>query len=118
MGLETSTVYKCLEKKTLILGFEVVDLLILSLLLRGRNFVFVNSAYKLVSTFGPVAILAVVLRLMNSGKADNVLLHWIRVHFSPGIYKAWPACTDKNARLQMRQKGKYYYAGFKPRKRT
>ena len=108
MGLETSTVYKCLEKKTLILGFEVVDLLILSLLLCGLNFVFVNSAYKLFYTFGPVAILAVVLRLMKSGKAENFLLHWIRFQFSPGIYKAWPACTDKNSLLQMMQKGKYY----------
>ena len=47
MSLESSTVYKCLEKKTLILGFEVVDLLVMSILLCLLNFIFAESAFKL-----------------------------------------------------------------------
>jgi hypothetical protein len=116
MGLETSVVYKCLDKKTLILGFEVMDLIVMSLLLCGLNFVFVDSNFKLFFTFGPVGIVAVILRLMKMGKAENYLLHWIRFQFSPGIFWAWPKATDKNALILMKLKGCYKYAGFKSSK--
>ncbi len=101
MSLETSRVYKCLEKKTLILGFEVVDLLIMSVLLCLLNFVFAQSSLKLFITFGPVSILALLLRVMKMGKAENYLLHWLKFQFAPGVFRAWPKCTDHNALIQM-----------------
>lgn len=116
MSLETSTVYKCLEKKTLILGFEVIDLLVMSILLCVLNFIFADSSLKLFFTFGPVGVLALLLRAMKMGKAENYLLHWLRFQFTPGIYRAWPAANSTNALLQMKQKGDFKYAGFKSRK--
>jgi len=107
MALESSTVYKCLEKKTLILGFEVVDLFLMSVLLCVLNFVFVDSSMKLFFTFGPVAIVAALLRIMKMGKAENYLLHWIRFQIAPGVFKAWPRATSPNALLKIKQKGKY-----------
>ena len=116
MSLESSTVYKCLEKKTLILGFEVIDLFVMSVLLCLLNFIFAESALKIFFTFGPVGILAILLRVMKMGKAENYLMHWLRFQFTPGIYRAWALTTNKNALIQMKQKGAFKYAGFKSRK--
>jgi hypothetical protein len=116
VSLDSSTVYKCLEKKTLILGFEVIDLFVMSVLLCLLNFIFAESSLKLFFTFGPVGILALILRVMKMGKAENYLLHWLRFQFTPGVFRAWPLCGDQNAFLKMKQKGVFKYAGFKSRK--
>ncbi len=102
--IEQSQVYKCLEKKTLILGFELPDLFALSLLLCVLNFIFATSDLKFFVTFGPVALLGLLLRIMKNGKADNYLLHWLRYHISPGIYRAFPL-AGKNEFLKLKYKG-------------
>jgi hypothetical protein len=102
--IEQSQVYKCLEKKTLILGFELPDLFALSLLLCVLNFIFATSDLKFFFTFGPVALLGILLRIMKNGKADNYLLHWLRYHISPGIYRAFPL-AGRNEFLKIKQKG-------------
>lgn len=95
-GLETSTVYKCLEKKMLILGFEIVDLFILSLLFCVLNFVFASTSLKLFFTFVPVLGGALALRLLKHGKADNYCLHILRFYLTPGVLRAFPRTDDKN----------------------
>ena len=102
--IEQSQVYKCLEKKTLILGFELPDLFALSLLLCVLNFIFATSDLKFLFTFGPTVILGLLLRLMKTGKADNYLLHWVRYHLSPGIFQAFPL-AGKNELLKIKCKG-------------
>lgn len=104
MGLNSSSVYKCLEKKTLILGFEIMDLFILSFLLCLLNFLFSASAYKLFYTFGPTLLVGGVLRMMKSGKADGYLLHWLRYHLTPGIYRAFPPASNNNRHLRIRKR--------------
>ena len=101
--IEQSQVYKCLEKKTLILGFELPDLFALSLLLCVLNLIFANSDLKFFFTFGPTALLGLLLRVMKNGKADNYLLHWVRYHISPGIYQAFPH-AGKNELLKIKMK--------------
>jgi hypothetical protein len=115
MSLESSHVYKCLEKKTLILGFEVIDLFVICLLLCALNFLFAESAFKLFWTFGPVCCLAITLRIMKIGKAENYLIHWIRFKFKPGVLHAWPLASAPNLFLHHKRKG-FRYAGFKSRK--
>lgn len=112
MGVEQSTVYKCLEKKTVIMGFEVIDLFVLCITLCFLNLIFSESAFKIFFTFGPVSFLALGLRLMKTGKAENYLVHWFKFQLSPGIFRAWPLATKTNLFLQMRQKGTIRYAGF------
>src|SRR3989338_10447785 len=105
MGLDTSRVYKCLEKKTLILGFEIVDLFALSFLLCVLNFIFSSTEFKLLYTFGPVLIVALILRLAKRGQADNFILHWVKYHFTPGILRAFPMAHDQNLLYSLRKKG-------------
>ena len=51
MGLKTSEVYRCLEKKTLIFGFEMLDLFAVFLVLAILNFVFSSVKYKALWTW-------------------------------------------------------------------
>lgn len=106
MGLDTSKVYKCLEKKTLILGFEIVDLFVLSMFFCVLNFVFSGSTFKLFFTFGPGLALATVLRVAKIGKADNFILHWLRFQFAPGVYRAFPKANDNNLLLRLQRKAR------------
>lgn len=90
MALQTSKVYKCLEKKTLIMGFEIAEVFILSFLTAVLHFVFAASKMKLLWSFGPAILLGIFLRISKKGKPDNYILHWIRFHLSPGVYQAFP----------------------------
>ncbi len=103
--IESSPVYKCLEKKTFVLGFELTDLLILGILLSVLNIPFAQSAYKLFFTWGPVLGLALVIRLLKNGKAENYLIHLIRYKISPGVYRAFDPAKD-NQLLTLKRKGK------------
>jgi hypothetical protein len=103
-GLDTSQVYKCLEKKMLILGFEIVDLFLLGILFCILNFVFSSSSLKLFLTFLPVLIAAIALRLLKHGKADNYFLHLVRFYIFPGLYHAFPLATDENQFAKLKRK--------------
>lgn len=108
--LETSHVYKCIEKKTLILGFELPDLLALCFLLCALNLAFANSPLKIVFAWGPVAAAAVVLRVAKRGKPDGYLVHLARYHLTPGVYRAFPSAEDANGLFEMKSKSRRLYA--------
>lgn len=100
MGIKTAKVYKCLEKKTLIFGFEIVDVFLISILLSILNLVFASSDWKLFYTWIPVISLAFGLRNFKKGRPDNYLQHFLKFQFSPGIYSAFALSKE------LRTKGK------------
>lgn len=89
MALKTSEVYRCLEKKTLVFGFEIVDLFLVFSLLAILNFILGSIPYKFFWTWGPSLALGLSLRLGKAGKPDNYLAHLARYHFSPGIFSSF-----------------------------
>lgn len=100
MAIKTSEVYRCLEKKTLVFGFEMLDLFavftvfaLLSLILSGIH-------YKAVLTWGPTLALALFLRFGKSGKPENFLLHWVHFQFSPGVLSAFPLATSARSKAR------------------
>lgn len=101
MALKTSEVYRCLEKKTLVFGFEMLDLFIVFTVFALSSLVFSGIRYKFIWTWGPALALALFLRFGKSGKPENFLLHWIRFQFSPGIFAAFPLA--KVSRMQPRE---------------
>lgn len=103
--IEQSKVYKCLEKKTLILGFELADLFVICLVLCLLNLFFKESGAKFFLTWGPTATLALVIRLLKTGKADNYIVHAIKYYLTPGIIKAFPN-AQKNKFRKLKLKGK------------
>jgi hypothetical protein len=88
--IEQNKVTKSLDRKLLIMGFEVVDLLAIFLLLSVLNFVFGNSSYQLFLVWLPPITLALILKIAKKNKPDNFLVHFIRYWASPGILKAFP----------------------------
>ena len=96
MALKTSEVYRCLEKKTLVFGFELVDLFLVFSVLAALNFILGNIPYKFLWTWGPAMALGLFLRIGKRGKPDNYLLHLARYHFSPGILSAFKLAGQRN----------------------
>jgi hypothetical protein len=94
--LKTSTVYRCLEKKTLVFGFEVFDLFVVFLFLALLNFLLRDVPYKFLLTWGPAFGLASFLRLGKAGKPENYLLHWARAYFSPSVWSAFGLVRKRN----------------------
>lgn len=96
MGLKTSEVYRCLEKKTLIFGFEMLDVFAVFILLSVSNFLFSGFRYKALWTWTPALALALFLKISKAGKPENYLLHWIRFQFSPGVLSCFPLALKRN----------------------
>lgn len=91
MALKTEPISKCLDKKLLMLGFEVPDLLAIFLLLTLLNFAFGESSAKPFLVWLPTIAAAVTLRLGKRGKPDNYLLHLVKFCFSPKHLEAFPS---------------------------
>lgn len=89
MALKTSEVYRCLEKKTLIFGFEILDLFLIFFVLAVLNFILGDVAYKFFFTWGPAIALGLTLKWGKAGKPENYILHLIRFYSSPGVFSAF-----------------------------
>ncbi len=96
MGLRTSTVYRCLDKKTYVFGFEVVDLFLVFTVLALLNFVLGNMSYKFLFTWGPTLSLALFIKMIKRGRPDNYLLHLIRGYFQPKILSAFALAQKRS----------------------
>lgn len=100
MALKTSEVYRCLEKKTFVMGFEIVDLFAVFLLLSVLSFLLNGVPYKFLFTWGPSAALALFLKIAKAGKPDNYLLHLVRYHLSPGVLECFPLAGNRTRIFQ------------------
>lgn len=107
MALRTSEVYRCLEKKTLVFGFEIVDLFVVFSVLAILNFVLRGVPYKFFLSWGPALSLAVFLRLGKAGKPENYLLHLARSYFSPVAWSAFPLAPRRSRFITHKQKGSH-----------
>jgi hypothetical protein len=91
--MRTASVSKCLDKKLVMFGFEVFDILTIFLTLSILNFIFGQSSLKLLFVWLPTILVGVVLRYGKRGKPDKYLVHWLRYQVKPGIYSAFPEPT-------------------------
>jgi hypothetical protein len=90
MGLKSTTVSRCLDKKLLFFGFELPDVLVIFLLLALLNLTLGQTEYKLALVWLPTLSLATLLRIAKRGKPDNFLVHWIRFKLRPRVLSAFP----------------------------
>lgn len=104
MALKTSEVYRCLEKKTLVFGFEIIDLFVVFCVLALLNFVFRGLPYKFLLTWGPAMSLALFLRLGKAGKPENYLLHWARAKLAPLVFSCFPLAPRRSKFITFKKK--------------
>lgn len=103
MALHSSEVYRCLDKKTLVFGFEIVDLFLVFACLSVLSLLLNGMPNKFLWTWGPSLALGLFLRVGKAGKPENYLLHVIRFQFSTGVLSAFPL---SDPRAQFLKKGK------------
>ncbi len=89
MHLRVSQVPKCLDQKLKLLGFEVVDLLVIFLTLSILNLIFGSTSLKLYFVWMPTLLLALTLRLGKHGKPENYLIHWIKFQMKEETHTAF-----------------------------
>jgi hypothetical protein len=93
MGLKSTPVSQCLDKKLHFFGFEVFDLLAIFLSLSVLNLIFGQTPFKLVFVWLPTLALTLILYFGKKGKPDQYLVHWLRFQMKPGTYRAFPDAT-------------------------
>ena len=93
MPLKSEPTSQSLEKKLLILGYEVPDVLAIFLLLSILNFLFGQTNQKLLLVWLPVVAIALVLRIGKRGKPDNYLVHLAKFHLRPKYFSAFQLPT-------------------------
>ncbi len=105
MDLKVTSVSKCLDKKMMIMGFEIPDLLFIFLTMSILNFLFGSTSMKWLFVWLPSASLAITLKLTKRGKPDNYLIHWLRYQIKPGILRAFddPTINKKLPKLKERK---------------
>ena len=89
MSIKCTPVSKCLDKKILIWGFEMADLLVIFIMLAILNFLFGQTNQKLLLVWLPPLLCGLVLKYGKKGKPDNFLVHWIRFQIKAGVYSAF-----------------------------
>lgn len=87
--LRSEPTSQSLERKLLILGYEVPDVLAIFLLLSILNFVFGSTDNKLLFVWLPVIAVAVILKIGKKGKPDNYLIHLVKFQFSSKYLSAF-----------------------------
>jgi len=89
MELKVTEVSRCLDKKMMIMGFEIPDLLIIFLTISILSFLFGSASMKWLFVWLPSLSLALTLKYVKRGKPDNYLIHWLRYQIKPGALKAF-----------------------------
>lgn len=89
MALRSEPTSQSLEKKLLIMGFEIPDVLAIFLLLSILNFSFGQTNHKFALVWGPVVAFAVILRIGKRGKPDNYLVHLGKFYMHPKYLSAF-----------------------------
>lgn len=103
MDLKVTEVSRCLDKKMMIMGFEVPDLLIIFLTMSILNFLFGTTELKWLFVWLPSAALALTIKFSKRGKPDNYLIHWLRFQIKPGILSAFADPTNDVAPPKIRK---------------
>jgi hypothetical protein len=103
MALKTSEVYRCLEKKTVIFGFEVTDVFLIFLVFAVFNFILGAMPYRFFVTWGLAGALAITIRLGKAGKPDGYLIHLLRFQFQPDHLPVFPL-APRRARFKRKDK--------------
>lgn len=103
--MRTVSMSKSLDRKLMLLGYEVADVLAIFLTLSVLNLLFGQSGFSVLLVWFPSASLAIVLRVTKRGKPDRYLLHWLRYQTKPGIYSAFPEPSEWKSPPRVGKKG-------------
>ncbi len=87
--LKITPASRSLDRKLMLFGFELPDLLAVFILLALLNFIFGDTRLRLFLTWLPATVFAAVLRIAKRGKPQNYWLHWARFKARPKALSAF-----------------------------
>jgi hypothetical protein len=87
--MRVTAVSKCLDRKLILFGYEVFDLLAIFMALSILNLVFGQTPLKWLFVWLPTLALALLLRYGKRGKPEKYMIHWVRFQIRPGVYSAF-----------------------------
>jgi len=95
MNREVSKVPRCLELKTRLWGFEIIDVILIFLNLSLTNFLFgeLSGFLKYLLIWGSTLTLASFLFLIKRGQPDSYIIHSLHYYFKKGTFD--PALKDQ-----------------------
>ena len=93
MSIRRTPVSRCLDKKLLLFGYEVFDLLAVFMLLAILNILFGGTRFELIICWLPPVVLAIFLKIFKKGKPDGYLLHFLRFQIKPKKLSAFSEPT-------------------------
>ena len=102
--MRVTTVSKCLDRKLVLFGYEVLDLLAIFLVLSVLNLLFGQAPMKWLLVWAPSLTLAGVLRWGKRGKPEKYLVHWIRYQVAPGVYSAFREVSHPRAVPRLKER--------------
>jgi len=88
-GVRITPISRCLDRKLVIFGFEVLDLIAVFIVLSVLNLLFGQSSLRWLLVWLPTIALAALLRLGKRGKPEKHLTHWVRFQVLPGTFSAF-----------------------------
>jgi hypothetical protein len=88
-SLKISPVFRCLSKKLLILGFEIPELLFVTMLLGTCHLLFHELESRFWLTWIPPMTLCVALKILRRFKDEGFAVHWLKYQLTPGYYTAF-----------------------------
>jgi len=80
---ESTPVNRSLDRKSTIIGLELIDIFAIVSFCSVLNLIFGRTAFKLYLVFLPTLLAAVSLVLSKRGKPQGFLLHFLRFHLQP-----------------------------------
>ena len=93
--LKTSAVHRNLDRRPKLLGLEIQDVVVLTLMASVFNLIFGHTRFGVYMTFIPSLSMAVALYVGKRGRPDKFLLHWIRYYTTPGFFSAGEKSKDR-----------------------
>lgn len=81
--LETSKVSRSLDRKTLILWLEIIDVFTIVVFASLLNLLIGGIGHKLYFVYLPTLVLAITLVISKRGKPEGFLLHFLKFYSQP-----------------------------------
>ena len=106
--LESSQVNRSLERKTLILWLELIDIFIIVTTASLLNLVFGQTGLKLYLVYLPTILLSITMIMTKRGKPDQFLLHFMRYH----LKSKHQSCFDKGTDIYVYSQAAYKKRGL------
>ena len=101
--MRVTPISRCLDRRLVLFGFDVGDLLCVFFTLSCLYLVFGQTQMKILCVWLPTVSLACILRYGKKGKPEKYIIHWVRFQIMPGVFEAFEGCTAREFKQLLKE---------------